>query len=140
MPGISTPEALPAAFVTAFHEAIRRILHDEPLESFCDWFEREVGGTIRGLPPQAETETAPDTGRRQRRHEARALWHGVPVPSNRWRPRPMPKTDRNAPCPCGSGRKYKQCCAQLTHEPLPLPADQLFMLALRLADPGMLRP
>jgi SEC-C motif-containing protein len=20
------------------------------------------------------------------------------------------KTDRNAPCPCGSGRKYKRCC------------------------------
>lgn len=22
----------------------------------------------------------------------------------------MKKTDRNAPCPCGSGKKYKQCC------------------------------
>ena len=21
-----------------------------------------------------------------------------------------PKTDRNAPCPCGSGLKYKKCC------------------------------
>lgn len=21
------------------------------------------------------------------------------------------KSGRNAPCPCGSGRKYKQCCA-----------------------------
>lgn len=26
-------------------------------------------------------------------------------------PRPLPKPERNAPCPCGSGRKYKQCCA-----------------------------
>ena len=23
-----------------------------------------------------------------------------------------PKVGRNEPCPCGSGRKYKQCCAQ----------------------------
>ncbi len=23
------------------------------------------------------------------------------------------KTQRNAPCPCGSGKKYKKCCAQL---------------------------
>jgi hypothetical protein len=23
----------------------------------------------------------------------------------------MTKVGRNAPCPCGSGRKYKQCCA-----------------------------
>lgn len=22
----------------------------------------------------------------------------------------LPKTERNAACPCGSGRKYKQCC------------------------------
>ncbi len=24
----------------------------------------------------------------------------------------MVKTGRNAPCPCGSGRKYKRCCAK----------------------------
>jgi tetratricopeptide (TPR) repeat protein len=24
--------------------------------------------------------------------------------------RPVPKVGRNAPCPCGSGRKYKRCC------------------------------
>ena len=24
--------------------------------------------------------------------------------------RVAPKTPRNAPCPCGSGRKYKKCC------------------------------
>jgi SEC-C motif len=23
----------------------------------------------------------------------------------------MPRPGRNAPCPCGSGRKFKQCCA-----------------------------
>ncbi|MFH0983676.1 MAG: SEC-C metal-binding domain-containing protein [Planctomycetota bacterium] len=26
--------------------------------------------------------------------------------------REMPKVGRNAPCPCGSGRKYKQCCGR----------------------------
>lgn len=25
--------------------------------------------------------------------------------------RPEPKTGRNDPCPCGSGQKYKKCCA-----------------------------
>ena len=24
----------------------------------------------------------------------------------------FPKTGRNAPCPCGSGKKYKQCCGR----------------------------
>ena len=26
--------------------------------------------------------------------------------------RPTPKTGLNAPCPCGSGRKFKRCCAK----------------------------
>lgn len=26
--------------------------------------------------------------------------------------RPHPKIGRNAPCPCGSGKKYKQCCGR----------------------------
>jgi len=24
----------------------------------------------------------------------------------------MPKIKRNAPCPCGSGRKHKKCCSK----------------------------
>ena len=35
----------------------------------------------------------------------------------------MAKTGRNAPCPCGSGRKYKHCCAKratdMRNAPLP---------------------
>lgn len=35
----------------------------------------------------------------------------------------MAKTGRNSPCPCGSGRKYKQCClgkeTALPNAPLP---------------------
>lgn len=29
--------------------------------------------------------------------------------------RSLPKTGRNEPCPCGSGKKYKQCCLARTH-------------------------
>jgi uncharacterized protein len=28
--------------------------------------------------------------------------------------RAMPKIGRNDPCPCGSGKKFKQCCAKIT--------------------------
>jgi tetratricopeptide (TPR) repeat protein len=31
-------------------------------------------------------------------------------------PHPMQKTGRNDPCPCGSGKKYKQCCQQRSVE------------------------
>jgi len=27
--------------------------------------------------------------------------------------RETPKVGRNDPCPCGSGKKYKQCCGKL---------------------------
>jgi preprotein translocase subunit SecA len=27
--------------------------------------------------------------------------------------RDMPKVGRNEPCPCGSGKKYKQCCGRI---------------------------
>jgi hypothetical protein len=37
--------------------------------------------------------------------------------------RPIPKIGRNAPCPCGSGKKYKKCCyekdQQLLRDPSP---------------------
>ncbi|MHC4065055.1 MAG: SEC-C metal-binding domain-containing protein [Planctomycetota bacterium] len=26
--------------------------------------------------------------------------------------REKPKVGRNAPCPCGSGKKFKQCCGR----------------------------
>lgn len=39
--------------------------------------------------------------------------------------RPMPKVGRNDPCPCGSGKKYKRCCAEKDAErawdPSPMP-------------------
>lgn len=38
------------------------------------------------------------------------IWNAAPIPENHFRPRRIAKPERNAPCPCGSGRKYKQCC------------------------------
>jgi uncharacterized protein YecA (UPF0149 family) len=34
-----------------------------------------------------------------------------PAPQPQGRPAGMPKPGRNDPCPCGSGVKYKKCCA-----------------------------
>ncbi len=51
--------------------------------------------------------------------------------------RPIPKIGRNEPCPCGSGRKFKKCCAQM-HEPPPAPpkshAEQLFGAYIRTME------
>lgn len=48
---------------------------------------------------------------------ARAIWNATPLESNRYRPSPLAPPERNAPCPCGSGRKYKHCCRTLPSYP-----------------------
>jgi tetratricopeptide (TPR) repeat protein len=43
----------------------------------------------------------------------RALWRLMPDPTHRYAPAPLPNPERNAPCHCGSGLKYKKCCAPI---------------------------
>ena len=40
----------------------------------------------------------------------RSFWSTIPRPEQSWRAIPVPKPERNGPCPCGSGKKFKQCC------------------------------
>ena len=56
---------------------------------------------------------------------AMQIWNGTPLPSNNYRPQPLPLPKRNDPCFCGSGRKYKQCCARLDAGGLPLIATEM---------------
>ena len=55
------------------------------------------------------------------------IWNATPIPANRFRPYKLAKPERNAPCPCGSGNKFKQCCANLP--PLDLGITEELMLA-----------
>lgn len=43
----------------------------------------------------------------------RSIWNVTPQPAHGFRPQPIAEPQRNAPCPCGSGKKYKRCCQQL---------------------------
>jgi len=42
-----------------------------------------------------------------------SIWNAMPLPCNNYQPSPIAKPRRNEPCRCGSGRKFKQCCARL---------------------------
>jgi tetratricopeptide (TPR) repeat protein len=44
---------------------------------------------------------------------ARMLWKQTPNPACGYACPSLPEPERNAPCPCGSGRKYKHCCLPL---------------------------
>lgn len=80
---------------------------------------------------------------------AREVWRQTPHPAAGYGPGTLPATGRNDPCPCGSGRKYKQCCASIEQDMpklemnlLPMVLDVLprrrwAELALSRIDPDM---
>lgn len=116
--------------------AMRRLMDGESLDDFCDWFVKAKlaePGVLQGMPAVPLADLA-----RSLRHVARQFWGQMPYPPNRWRARGLPKTERNGPCHCGSGRKFKQCCAEFDHAPLPLTTESLQVLALEHAAPGWL--
>jgi len=57
---------------------------------------------------------------------ALSIWNIMPLPCNNYRPLPIPMPKRNEPCRCGSGLKFKQCCARLGNA-MHFPLDQNIM-------------
>jgi hypothetical protein len=114
-----------AESVAWLQEAVDRIVDGEPLDDFASW-----------LQARLEAEQGASSDARFSLALARYLWSHVPVPQARWRARPLPKPERNAPCYCGSGRKFKQCCAEFAALRPPLEDEQLFAMALDAAEPS----
>lgn len=65
------------------------------------------------VPELLPVEATEDERYRIARHWVVELWQHLPLPWNDYRPMQLPTPGRNDPCPCGSGRKYKHCCARL---------------------------
>jgi tetratricopeptide (TPR) repeat protein len=62
----------------------------------------------------------------------RAILNHLPDPRNDFRPRKLPEPGRNDPCPCGSGRKFKQCCGGVSLPPMDFPPELLLPHVLLL--------
>ena len=94
-----------------FDSAARRILREENPADFMAWFQlaapQLASQFIGQLPDDAVFRRGFLT------QFARILWNKTPLPGNRFQPRPIAKPERNQPCLCGSGKKYKQCCHAL---------------------------
>ncbi|HVZ45590.1 MAG TPA: UPF0149 family protein [Ramlibacter sp.] len=127
---------VPPGFEPLMNEAVRRILAGEALDPFCAWYCAEL--TALPAAEHALDAQGRDTEERRAHAMARSLWQSVPVPSNHWRARALPKPERNAPCFCGSGRKYKQCCAEFAAAELPMPREEMLVFALSQVDPSTL--
>ncbi|MBI9081282.1 MAG: SEC-C domain-containing protein [Pseudodesulfovibrio sp.] len=63
----------------------------------------------------------------------RDIWNVVPLPGKGFLPSPIPKPKRNEPCLCGSGKKFKQCCARLPEMP-PLPSEVVWSFVIEQLD------
>ena len=87
------------------------ILKSEEPGEFLHWFRSSAAF----LAPEllAPFKNDPSMLRSFLSNFSRQIWNITPLPSNHFRPRPLAKPERNAPCTCGSGRKYKQCCAHM---------------------------
>lgn len=95
-------------FELLLHIAAGIAVRDEDPQRFQHWF-RESALVLAPdffAPYSAE----PEALRSLLMVMGREIWNRMPLPGNRFRPRPLDKPERNAPCSCGSGRKYKHCC------------------------------
>lgn len=91
-------------------DAVIEILDHQDSSRFIDWMRVHLASYLDpavfgGLPARTMEVLAVNLGR--------MVWNATPLPRNGFRPDPLPEPGRNAPCPCGSGRKYKQCCSQV---------------------------
>ena len=70
---------------------------------------------------QLRAESDVEAVEKQRREQAEAMSKkfehespNEPAAKSTTQARQGPKVGRNEPCPCGSGKKYKQCCGKLS--------------------------
>jgi tetratricopeptide (TPR) repeat protein len=91
-----------------FDCAARRILRNESPADFMAWFQ----DSAPQLAPQLFGQLPDDPVFRRGflTQFSRVIWNKTPLPGSRYQPRPISKPERNQPCLCGSGKKYKHCC------------------------------
>lgn len=75
------------------------------LEKFLDELPRQSPGFAAHIPSGSERQIGFAL--------FREIWNHTLRPDLGWKRLTLPKPERNAPCPCGSGMKYKQCCGPM---------------------------
>lgn len=118
-----SPSSVPALPATAQPSVAELLAETERLRAERDRMEAELAAErkrqlvlaeLAAEPPRAE---APPATRATVQHE------GSPQKPSEIKPAPVPAIPRNAPCPCGSGRKYKRCCLGKQEPPAVAPAS-----------------
>lgn len=116
--------------------AVRIALRNEDASAFLAWAVPSLPGIAPGLFAGSVNQEAVHG---LSTALARALWNAIPLPSNRYRPRPLPEPGRNDPCFCGSGVKYKHCCGGSGLPPLQIPFENTLAALLETLPAKRLR-
>ena len=103
-------DEVPEGFVEFLRNAIAEILRTEDPEALAAWLREN--GPVQAPELFGELENDEAARRRYAGILGRSLWNSIPLPGNGFRPRPIPWPERNDPCLCGSGQKYKKCCSE----------------------------
>ena len=103
-----TNDSLPIDLQRLFPASVSEILRDEDPARFQQWLVQNIHGFAT---PHNADQFGPQAWRALAIALGSAIWNATPLPSNRFHPRPLPHPGRNDPCACGSGRKFKRCCA-----------------------------
>jgi len=85
------------------------LAHSPPLLTLAGSLNSGSAALIDGIPPRLSFNKPGRAARKQTGTE-----HS-PVSGGQASPQPVPhrKPWRNAPCPCGSGKKFKKCCGKV---------------------------
>jgi hypothetical protein len=115
------------ALATFLSACVKQILRHQDSDTFFAW----LRGSGPALLPDLFAAAADERAQRALVHGlGTTVWNATPLPANGFRPRILPGPERNAACPCGSGEKYKRCCARVPPFPT-IPAEAIWSLAAR---------
>ncbi len=103
-------------------EAVAEIVRHEDRDHFLSWMRHRFQPPLFMEQPEQEWRSIATM-------LGHAIWNATPLPGNRFLPAPVPLPGRNDPCLCGSGRKFKACCAQLPALP-PIGQEAVWPLVL----------
>jgi tetratricopeptide (TPR) repeat protein len=106
-------------FEDLIRRAVARALATDSLDDFLAGFRQDLAHepAIGGQLDDAQGLRALGT------LLGRAVWSATPAPRNGFLPKPLPMPGRNELCLCGSGLKFKRCCAAGPPVPALNPAD-----------------
>lgn len=123
----------PQGMEQLLQEAVRHILAHRDLDAFLAWMRESIPAAV------GEDDLTDEDEHRLATLLGLGIWNATPRPDNHFRPMTAPMPDPAAPCLCGSGARYDDCCAQQV-DGAALPPELIWELLLEdLSDAELQR-